>query len=127
MIENITLVRDGADLGTLRFDDIEFGAGFPAMWGFCESDGKHGQAPQDAGTIHFTVIRRADEGEIYEDGVTVAVTLADLVEDVLDGIQDRPSGIIGAEHIADARRLAEALKAAAMMIEDRMPDAGGAP
>ncbi len=119
MTTEITKVtRVGA--GALNPKHLQFGCGFPAQWGFCQSDGQGGEPPKDAGTIHFTV-GQIDE-EIYDDGVTVSVTLQQLMEDIFDSIASgvgESRHISEADHIADAKRIVAALRAAADWLDGK--------
>lgn len=105
--------------GRLEANDLDFGVGFPAEWGFCGSDGIGGKTPDDAGTIYFAVSAAADE--LYEDGVIVSVTLQQMVEDYFDCCTSpiAEPRLVEGEHIADAERIIAALRSAADWLENR--------
>ena len=119
MTDIITLVQDGSDCEQvfIEFENLEFGVSFPIEWGFCNSDGLGGTTPEDPGTIYFTVGVKGEE--IYENGVTVSITLKEILEEYLDGVGNNEK-VTSDEHVADAQKLIAEFRARADWLESKL-------
>lgn len=119
---DLPLAHEGYEL---KYADLQFGAGFPALWA-PRGDGLGGPPPDDFGTLHFTVATQNDE--IFEDGVTVSVTLRELVEDLVSGCTE-DDGLVKGEWATNLAKIAEAMKDAAAWLDSKLektPAAGTA-
>lgn len=114
MDNKIYLAHEGTDF---KFSEMEFGAAFPAMWGFSKSDGQGGKPPEDAGTLYVTIGWKGCE--IYEYGLTVKFTLQDLIEEHIASAGGS-DGLICEDHKDDAKKIITRLRDAADALEKKL-------